>query len=157
MTLEDRFWAKVNKAAPGECWPWTASRVRTGYGRLRVGSVRDGTRRTALAHRVSWELANGHVPFGLCVLHRCDFRACVNPAHLFLGNHQENTADMIAKGRRCDQRGERHPAAKLTADDVIDIRTIYAFGATQTDIAYTYGVTCQSIWDIVHRINWRHV
>ena len=94
--LVERFWEKVARAGAEECWLWTAGLGTDGYGSIGVsrGAVR--------AHRVSWEIAFGAIPSGLCVLHKCDVRTCVNPSHLFLGTTQDNTADMVSKGR---QRG----------------------------------------------------
>jgi hypothetical protein len=113
-SLAERFWSKVNKNGPTmphmttACWAWTATRIQGGYGRLGLN------RKHHLAHRVAWEMANGSVPAGLDVLHRCDNPPCVNVEHLFLGTQADNTADMIAKGRErhaCgDQSGARlHP------------------------------------------------
>jgi hypothetical protein len=89
---EAKFWAKVRKAAG--CWEWIADRTAKGYGRKRWGS------RVVLAHRLSWELANGPIPAGLSVCHHCDNPPCVRPSHLFLGTARENVRDMVQKGRR---------------------------------------------------------
>jgi len=98
-TPEERLWARVEKGP--ECWLWTAPTDTKGYGQLRVGG------RLVMAHRLSWELANGAIPEGLCVLHRCDVAACVNPGHLFLGTKGDNNTDRHRKGRTVVPRGPR--------------------------------------------------
>jgi hypothetical protein len=75
-----RFWSKVDKS--GDCWLWISSRNPGGYGTFTVGSRTDGSRTTASAHRVAYELAVGPIPDGLTIDHLCRNRACVNPAHL---------------------------------------------------------------------------
>ncbi len=102
QTLRERFESKITRHGPvvreelGPCWDWTASLGNHGYGVLGLGGRTDGK---DLAHRISWELSKGDIPEGVCVLHKCDRRSCVNPDHLFLGSKADNTADMVAKGR----------------------------------------------------------
>ena len=94
--LAERFWEKV--AITRGCWLWTGRpRNAYGYGRLRLGGEHDPTTN---AHRVAWLLANGPIPEGLWVLHRCDNARCVRPDHLFLGTPADNIHDMDRKGRR---------------------------------------------------------
>lgn len=97
--VADRFWPKVAVAGPDECWLWKAQITPAGYGQIGVGSLSDGTRGYALAHRMSYELAHGPIPHGMFVCHRCDVRNCVNPAHLFVGTHSDNMRDCSRKGR----------------------------------------------------------
>jgi hypothetical protein len=79
------------------CWLWEGATNGTGHGR--IGWRRGGVSYFAYVHRLAWEQANGPVPDGISVLHRCDVRACCNPEHLFLGTQQDNVRDMHAKGR----------------------------------------------------------
>ena len=96
-TLEERFWAKVQKS--DACWGWIGSRQHNGYGYLHFGGK---TKRKPLrAHRVSWALHFGEVPEGLSVLHQCDNPSCVRPDHLFLGDRSANMQDCAAKKRGC--------------------------------------------------------
>lgn len=76
----------------GDCLVYPPTK-RDGYGRIRV----DG--KSWLAHRFSWVLANGPIPEGMYVCHRCDNPPCINPEHLFLGTQTDNMRDMAAKGR----------------------------------------------------------
>jgi len=148
-TLEKRFWAKVAKS--DSCWLWTAARARGGYGTFDV----DG--KTRYAHRVSWELANGPIPEGdghngTCVLHRCDVPLCCNPAHLFLGSHSENMADMKAKDR--GNHGESNGRSKLTEAQVVEIR---ASTGSQRAIAARFGISQMQVSNIRSGQSWAHL
>lgn len=90
----ERFWPKVERGKPDQCWPWTGAIGLGGYGNFGWSK-----QRTVNAHKAAFILDRGAVPTGMVVMHRCDNRVCCNPAHLTLGTHRDNTQDAIAKGR----------------------------------------------------------
>jgi len=97
VTLSDRLWARVVRGAPDACWEWQGATDKDGYGRIGRGG-RGAPNNPA--HRVAFEISRGPIPYGLLVCHHCDNPPCCNPAHLFLGTHQDNQADKVAKGRQ---------------------------------------------------------
>lgn len=147
--MSEAFWEKVDRRGPDECWPWLAGKYQsTGYGQFRGRG----------AHRVAWELANGKIPPGLFICHRCDNKWCVNPRHLFLGTAAENTADMCVKGRSSGPgRGTDHHSNALTDQDVLDIRRRAAEGEQQKALAAEYGVGEAQVSRIVRRRQWTHI
>lgn len=147
--MAERFLDFYRPGKPDACWPWGGTIHHRGY-----GIIVNDHKRNALAHRVTYERFNGPIPDGMMVCHRCDNPPCVNPAHLFLGTHQDNMTDRNRKGRT--QHGERHHHAKLTAADVLTIRSLYP-GMSQTAIAKQFGINQTIVSDIVRRIIWKHV
>lgn len=109
----ENFWTKVKKT--DNCWLWQAATAGKGYGVIRFEA------RQQYAHRVSWQLHFGKIPFSMCVLHKCDIPSCVNPEHLFLGTIADNNADMKQKGRWA--HGEKFGRAVLNLQQVNEIRS----------------------------------
>jgi hypothetical protein len=152
-TFADRFWRRVVKG--DDCWEWTGSKDTNGYGRVYSPFTRTH-RRTS---RVAYELAIGPVPEGLEIRHKCDNRPCCRPEHLQVGTHAENIADKAGKGRRAGiVRGVRNGLAKLTDEQVLEIRRAYAAGeANQYGLARRFGVRQPLISKVLNRQIWTHI
>lgn len=147
---EASFWSRTRKV-PGACWVWHGAVGSKGYPMFTYGNGY-----TLMAHRVAYYLANKTDPGSLLVLHTCDVPLCVNPDHLFLGTQQENIRDALQKDRWAI--GERHHSAKLTAEEVREIRRMRAEdGATYAAIAARFGVTIANVHGIVKRMTWRQI
>lgn len=155
-SLAERFWPKVDRREPSECWLWTGrSIVPPGYGHISRGHRGEGWIRS---HRAAWELTYGSIPPGKCVCHRCDVKLCCNPAHLFLGTITENNADCHSKGRSSGGSlpGETNPNCKLSAADIADIKRRYGRGDVfQYELAQEYDVTQAHISAIITGKTWR--
>jgi hypothetical protein len=149
--LEDRFWSKVQKCEHGDdcaecCWLWQAGVNHLGYGYLKING------RKVRVHIMSYELAKGpRLPIpGLCVLHRCDSPACVNPHHLWLGTQSDNMLDKSTKGRT--------GRAKLSDIEVAEIKLLINSGDhTQAEVAAWYNVAPGTISDINQGRTHRHI
>lgn len=149
---EQRFWEKVNKS--DDCWIWMSHIGTNGYGAFWFNG------KSQSAHRVAYELAFGKRPGEFLVCHSCDNPTCVNPAHLWLGTEIDNKNDMVSKGRQGKRTGPlgRDCPVKLTRQSVLEIRSIYATGKhSQTQIGKQFGVTQQTIGQIIRREIWKHI
>jgi hypothetical protein len=151
--VDVRFWAKVDiKPDADACWPWSGSYFRAAKGSGPYGCFTLSTSTNVLSHRMAFELANNKTPGDFKVRHTCDNPKCCNPKHLVLGSHQDNMNDRRERARTA--RGERGGTAKLTSDEVIEIRMS---PLSNKDIRQKYGISDTSIRDIKTRRSWIHV
>lgn len=130
--------------SPTGCWLWTATLNNVGYGQLAAGGKRGGM---VLAHRVSFERKYGRPPRGY-LLHSCDAPACINPAHLREGTQRENIRESVAKGRHVTR-------AKLTAEQVQEIRERRARGELLRTLAAHFGVSESTVSEAANNQTWR--
>lgn len=133
------------------CWIWLGCIQDDGYCRTYHRGSYHGV------HRVSWEVHHGKIPDGLFVLHRCDVRCCVNPDHLFLGTHQDNMDDMVAKGRHvvgAKRKGEDSHRARLTEQQARRILTSSQGGS---ELAVLFGVSRSCISQVRRGLSWKHL
>jgi hypothetical protein len=143
MTVEERFWEKVEKT--DGCWNWTGAQSRA---RVRYGMFNEYPK-VVKAHRFSYRLHFGAFDESLCVLHRCDNPLCVRPDHLFLGTYLENNADCARK--------LRNGKARLNPARVREIRALHAAGGTYRGIARDTGLNRKTVRDAVTGFRWNHV
>lgn len=134
--VKERFWAKVNKNGKvrveslGPCWEWTGATAKKGYGNFNANG------KTTSAHRYSYILHNGDLPKGKQVNHKCNYRKCVNPDHMYAGTQTQNLRDREKFGTT--PRGSTHKNTKLSAKDV---KAIYGDKRKGVVIAEEYGVS----------------
>jgi hypothetical protein len=156
VKLEERFWSKVNFLGEDYCWEWRASCFDAGYGGFKYCGKYVGS------HRMSWFLTYGEFPV-LFVLHTCDNRKCCNPAHLFLGTHQDNMDDMKIKGRSGLRhghpmpKGESSSSSKLDRESVLKIRSMLAEGTTGREIAELMGVGETIVSYVKNNRRWNNI
>lgn len=158
-SLRERLYSRI-KITPNGCWEFTGYRSAGGYGELGRGRRGEGNIR---AHRAAWELEHGPIPTGMSVCHACDNPPCCNPDHLFLGTHRANMRDMTSKGRGAGADGGQNARAKLTRQQIEDIRVQYVRdyrvgrGGTRSnasELAIEFGITPQYVSQIVRGL-WR--
>lgn len=134
------FWKKTDRS--GDCWIWTGARNLRGYG---VHSI---ARRQHLAHRLSYQFSKGPIPSGMGVLHQCDTPACINPAHLFLGDQAANMADCAAKERT---------TSTINAQIVRSIVRARLNGESTYRIAANHGIDQTTVSLIITGKHWKHL
>lgn len=147
-----RFQLKAQRGAQyDDCWLWIGGVDKDGYGRHRPGEGLKYMR----AHRYSWKLFRGTIPLGMCVLHKCDQRTCVNPDHLFLGSNRNNIDDMMVKNRQRVGTSIEH--AKLNDKQVKEIRSYPPGFMSNASLGRQYGVGRNAIRKVRNGETWKHI
>lgn len=147
-TFDNRFWKNVDKPdGDGGCWLWSGTKRPNGYGNITI----DG--KSWLTHRIAYEeYYQTKIPDNMMVLHSCNNRACINPAHLRLGTHQDNMNDMVDSDH--SGKGERNTNAVLEEADVQKIRVFLSKGISMRSIAEAFNVSVSTIKDISRGRTW---
>jgi HNH endonuclease len=146
IPLEERFWEKATPQ--GSCLLWNRGRNSCGY-----GIILGPERKVLIASRVAWQLVNGQIPKGFCVMHKCDQPSCIEPKHLFLGTHADNMADRAKKGRY-NNHHENNPNHKLDWTIVKDIRRQFVEGISRKELAKKFKFSSTLIQDVVSFKRW---
>lgn len=150
-TTEQKFIDSIYPEPNTGCWLWGGRVSRNGYPTFSDRGFISG-------HRYSYKYFKGDFDNNLHVLHKCDVCCCVNPDHLFLGTHQDNMKDKAVKGRTNPVRGILHYSAKLTNDQVLQIRKLHNPSVFSTrKLARMFNVNQRLIFNIIHRTVWKHI
>lgn len=148
MSLAERLDFHSMPEPNSGCVLWMAKCTPSGHGML------SWRRKGQMAHRLAWAVHRSPIPDGMCVCHKCDVPSCINPAHLFLGTTQDNTADKMRKGRHRSPKGSRHGEAKLTEQQAAEIRRSTG---TLREAGTLYGVSESTVSLIRNGHIWRHI
>lgn len=138
--------------AAGDCILWSGAKFRSGYGAITIGGA------TYLAHRLSWAINNRSVPGeGMHVMHSCDVRHCINPAHLSLGTAADNLADAKSKGRTGRAKGSSSARAKWSEEQVLQAAHMRVEGFSWERIGREFGVHASTVFAAVSGRQWPHL
>ncbi len=151
--------SKHSRPGSGGCVLWTGWIERNGYGRANEPCRPRGAGQfVESVHRMSYRAHRGEIPPGMCVLHKCDVRNCINPDHLFLGTIDDNNKDKARKGRAFGPGlGEKHWRSSLNDPQVRNIRVLYNYGVPIVDIAKMVGISYGHTQQITSRLSWKHI
>jgi hypothetical protein len=156
MTERDkrRFWIKVDKKGPNDCWEFcSADHNCYGHRRMWLNKHYEGV------HRIAWFLHTGgnQIQDGIEIAHTCDNPSCVNPNHLYTTSKTGNQQDKVRKGRHAI--GSRNGAAILLEEDVAEMRKDRLSGMSYVAIGEKYNVSKSTAFNATSPKSslWRHV
>ena len=133
------------------CHLWTGHKQDFGYGVVGFKS------KLFLAHRLFYELHYGSLADDICVLHKCDIPACVNPEHLFLGTRKDNALDRNKKERHVNNKGINHGKKIFNENDIRTIRKLFNDGLRECEIVKIFNGHRSAIHSILTGKNWSHI
>jgi hypothetical protein len=148
--LKDRILSKILIDQKG-CWNWTDHLEVRGYGRATYNG------KTYPAHRLSYMCFEKKIPKGLLVCHKCDNRRCVNPEHLYLGTHHDNSLDRGKRNLKSFQRGESHGNCKFSDAIILEVRKKHSEGQSRSQISKIYNIKYSAVCKIIRRESWNHI
>lgn len=140
-----------NSINVGDCIEFSSGYRKDGYCNVSV----NGKQR--LAHRIAFELFNGEIQEGKIVCHTCDNRRCINPKHLYAGNHSLNALDRQKRNLNSSQLGESNRASKLKECDVLEIRKYSSLGVCPDELSKKFGISPFYIKDVISGRRWGHL
>jgi len=148
MNELERFEESYIPVPESGCWLWLMAVGKDGYGRFWF------EHETITPHRASFLLSNGEIPEDLCVRHSCDVRSCVNPDHLSLGTHMDNSADNVDRGRQTRHLGEKNGGSRITELQAIEIINS---NKSVNEISQAYGLSSSSIYRLKNKTSWKYL
>ena len=154
ISIEQRFAENKSIDAITGCHNFLGFKTHQGYGKIKYKG------RAYIAHRLFWILNKGELKNDVYVLHKCDNPSCFNLDHLFTGSNADNVADKVSKNRQYHPpKGRLHPRpmAKLTEEQVIEIKSLLARGYSQADIHRDFKISRQIVSDIALKKTWSFV
>lgn len=157
LACASKFWTKIEKTEEKDgCWIWTATTRKNDGSALWL--FNHGMKRYRIpAHRASL-IIHGVTLDAEDVAFRkekCRNVLCVNPEHLGVGGHEDNVRARGLAGNTA--RGEENGRAKLTEEDVAEIKLQLRRGTPRKELAEYYGVDTRAIWGIAAGRVWKHV
>ena len=151
LTLDERFWSRVDRAGEDECWLWTGAKLQNGYGVIAVGPR--GETKQIYTHKLAYQLAKGtKVEEQGVIRHSCHTPLCCNPNHLSNGTHAQNVEDKVRAKRHI--WGEMVPSHVLKEDDVLEVRKLISSGVSARKIGRMFGVSHTAIRKIKSGETW---